>query len=240
MSAKKYTRILLKLSGESLGGGDSGVTATAVKKLARELTAVNKAGVALAIVIGGGNIWRFRDNQNLKSLPRENSDYLGMLATVFNAVVLAAELKKLKIKVEVFSAVAVPKQLAKKYSPTAAIQVLNQGGIVLLAGGTGRPYVTTDTGAAMRATELRCERVLKATNVKGVYSSDPQKNKKAKLLKELDYAMAIKKQFGVMDTKAFHLLAKAKIPLTVFDFSKKGLLLRAVKGYNVGTIISKT
>jgi uridylate kinase len=242
MPNKKYPRVLLKLSGESLGlttgsNKGEGVSAQTVQKLARELAAVNKKGIALAIVIGGGNLWRFRDNQGLKSLPRESSDYLGMLATVFNATVLAAELNKLKIKTEAFSAVAAPK-IIKKYTPAAASQVLNAGGVVVLAGGTGRPYVTTDTGAAMRAIELKCTRVLKATNVDGVYSADPRKDKKAKLFTQLTYAEILVNKLAVMDEKAFRLMQKAKMPLTVFNFNKKGLLLRAARGYNVGTIIS--
>ena len=230
-----YSRILLKLSGESLG--KDGVDGKSLMQVAKEIVAVNKKGIAIAIVIGGGNIWRFRDNKNLTTLPRVHSDYLGMLATVMNGTVLAAALKKLGVKAKAFSAVKAP-DIVEKYSPVAAKKILAKGGVAVLAGGTGKPFVTTDTAAAMRAIETKCDRILKATNVDGVYSADPRKSKSAKLLKELDYKTAIKKQFGVMDVKAFALLAKAKIPLTVFNFGKKGLLLKAAQGQNVGTIIS--
>lgn len=231
----KFPRILLKLSGESLG--KDGVDGKALNKVAREIAAVNKKGIAIAIVIGGGNIWRFRDKKDLTALPRIHSDYLGMLATVFNGVTLSATLNKLGVKSIAFSAVQAP-DIVKKYSPSLAQKVLAKGGIAILTGGTGKPFVTTDTAAAMRAIETKCDRVLKATNVDGVYSADPRKSKSAKLFKELDYKTAIKKQFGVMDIKAFRLLAKHKIPLTIFNFSKKGLLAKAAEGDNVGTVIN--
>lgn len=235
MKTKTYPRILLKLSGESLGSG--GVDYKKLQRVAQQIAAVNRKGIAIAIVIGGGNVWRFRDNQKLTSLPRVNSDYLGMLATVFNGVTLTAALRDLKINAEVFSAVKAPSEIVKPYSIVNARKVLAQGGVVVLSGGTGKPFVTTDTAAAMRAVEMRCSRILKATNVDGVYDADPRKNKKAKLLKELTYKETIAKQYGVMDLKAFEILEKKKIPLSVFNFGKAGLLLKAASGESVGTLI---
>jgi uridylate kinase len=229
------SRILLKLSGESLG--KSGISGDITKKLAKEIAAINKAGIAIAIVIGGGNIWRFRDNAQKKFLPRVQSDFLGMLATIFNGVALAAALRELKIKTEVFTALRTPTELAQTYSITAARKILANKGVVILTGGTGKPFVTTDSAAAMRAVELKCNRVLKATNVRGVYSADPRKNKKAKFLSQLSFSQALIKKIGVMDSKAFQILKQNKMPLIIFNFSKKGLLARAASGENVGTEI---
>jgi len=234
---KSQKKVLFKLSGESLSLSGSGVEAKAVKHIAQQLKKVNSRGVALAIVVGGGNIWRFRDNQSLKNLARVQSDYLGMTATVFNAVALTAELVAAGVDAAAFSASVCPKELAKPYSPAAAKRILNRGGVVVLAGGTGKPFVTTDTGAAMRAAELGVTRVLKATNVDGVYDSDPRKNKKVKLLKELTYKEVLEQQLGVMDEKAFKLLKKAGIETCVFNFEKAGLFARAAAGEHVGTII---
>lgn len=235
MKTKTYPRILLKLSGESLGSG--GVDYKKLQRVAQQIAAVNRKGIAVAIVIGGGNVWRFRDNQKLTSLPRVNSDYLGMLATVFNGVVLTAALKDLEINAEVFSAVKSPSEITQPYSIAKARKVMGKGGVVVLSGGTGKPFVTTDTAAAMRAVEMRCERILKATNVDGVYDSDPRKNRKAKLLKQLTYKETIAKKYGVMDLKAFEILEKKKIPLAVFNFGKAGLLLKAASGEDIGTLI---
>ncbi|MFH1375847.1 MAG: UMP kinase, partial [Patescibacteria group bacterium] len=209
-----------------------------LRQVSRQIAAVNKKGVAIAVVIGGGNIWRFRDNKQISSLPRVESDYLGMSATIFNAVTLASALRKLKIRTKVFSAIRAPVELAEPYSASAAKKFLDKGGVAILAGGTGKPFVTTDSAAAMRAGELNCEAVLKATNVNGVYSADPRKSKSAKLLKEIDYATAIRQKLGVMDQKAFRILAKHKIPTFVFNFNRKGLLGRAAAGQNAGTVIN--
>ncbi len=228
-------KILLKLSGESLG--KSSVDLKSLERVVGEIASTSKI-VSLAIVIGGGNIWRWRDNKHLASLPRVESDFLGMVATVFNAVVLAAALRKLKIRVKVFSVVAVPIELAEKYSPVTAHKFLEKGGVIILAGGTGKPFVTTDSGAAMRAAELKCDLVVKATNVDGIFDKDPRKSGNAKLLKEVDYKTAIREKLGVMDLKAFRILAKNRIPTRIFNFKKKGLLKKAVECKNVGSLIS--
>ena len=228
-------KILLKLSGESLGS--NGVDTKVLQRTVREITAAAKLS-SLAIVIGGGNIWRFRDKKNLTSLPRVSSDYLGMLATVFNAVTLAAALKKSNVRTKVFSAVRAPTELAEPYRISTVKKFLAKKGVAVLAGGTGKPFVTTDTAAALRAVDLQCDLVVKATNVDGLYDKDPRKSKNAQLLKELDYKTAIKQRLGVMDLKAFQLLTKQKIPTRIFNFAKTGLLKKAVAGKNVGSLLS--
>lgn len=228
-------KVLLKLSGESLGA--NGIDSNAVARVAKQIAELSKKGIALAIVIGGGNIWRFRDNKNLTALPRVHSDYLGMTATVFNGVILAAALQALGVKAKAFAATRAPLEIIEPYSIAGAKKVLAAGGVAILAGGTGKPFVTTDSAAAMRASELKCDLVLKATTVDGVYTADPRKSKSAKLYEELDYKTAIQKKLGVMDLKAFEILQKNKIPTRVFNFGKKGLLLQAATGKNVGTLI---
>lgn len=231
-----FPTVLFKLSGESLSSGGPGVDGLVVKKLAKQLAAVNKKGIALAIVVGGGNIWRFRDKQHL-TIPRVESDYLGMLATIFNAVALTEALKAAGSVAIALSAVAAPKELIAPYKIPAAKKVLQAGGIVVLAGGTGKPFVTTDSGAAMRASELKASHVLKATTVDGVYDSDPRKNTQAKKFTTLTYKEALAKKLAVMDEKAFQILGRAKIPTIVFNFDTPGLFLRAARGENVGTMI---
>lgn len=237
MPPKKFPRVLLKLSGESLSASGEGVDAAVASALARDIAAVNQKGIALAIVIGGGNIWRFRDNTDCRFLPRERSDYLGMLATVMNGVVLERALIAAGVHAVAFSAVPAP-EIVRPYSIDVANDVLKQGGIVIATGGTSRPYFTTDTAAALRAVELSCQRVLKATNVDGVYDADPRKHKNAKLLKTLSFAETIEKKLGVMDTTAFALLAEHRIPISIFNFEKRALFFRAARGENVGTIVS--
>jgi uridylate kinase len=228
-------KILLKLSGESLG--NSGIDSKSLQRTVGEIASAAKFG-SIAIVIGGGNIWRFRDNKHLTSLPRIESDYLGMSATVFNAVVLSTTLKKLKNRTKVFSAIRAPTELAEPYNISAVKKFLAKKGIAILAGGTGKPFVTTDSGAAIRAMELKCDLVIKATNVDGVFDRDPRKSKSAKFLKKISFEKAVREKFGVMDLEAFQILRKAQIPISIFNFAKKGLLKKAVEGKNVGSLIS--
>lgn len=226
-------KVLLKLSGESLGA--IGVDAKILKRTAREITAAANQG-SLAIVIGGGNIWRFRDKKNL-AIGRVESDFLGMTATVFNAIALKNALTQSGLRVKIFSAVKVADELAEKYSATSARKFLEQKGIAILAGGTGKSGVTTDTAAALRAVELNCELVVKATNVNGVFDRDPRQSKSAKLLKKISFAEILAQNLGVMDRKAFEILAKKNVPIRVFNFAKTGLLKKAVAGENIGSLI---
>lgn len=227
---------MLKLSGESMSAsGAGGIVGKSVTAVARSLATVNKSGTAFAVVVGGGNIWRYRDHQDIAVLSREQSDYLGMLATVYNAVALTHALRDAGVQAMAYSAVAVPSKLAKPYTALAARRHLARGGVVVLAGGTGKPYVTTDTGAALRAKELGCTAVVKATNVDGVYEADPRKIPSAKLLKSLTCTEALTSGVRVFDAKGFQLLRRAGISLRVFNFNKKNLLTKALQGYNVGT-----
>lgn len=223
-------KVLLKISGEAFA------SEAELKRTAREIAATAKIA-SLAIVVGGGNIWRFRDKKDLR-IDRVESDFLGMTATTFNAVTLSAVLKKLKIRTKVFSAIRTPTELAEPYSISAAKKFLSKKGAAILAGGTGKPFVTTDSGAAIRAVELKCDLVVKATNVDGVFDHDPRKSKSAKLLKKISFKKAVQEKFGVMDLAAFKILGKADIPISVFNFAKKGLLKKAVEGKNMGSLIS--
>lgn len=227
-------KILLKLSGESLGA--NGVDAKILARTVREISAAAKIA-SLAIVVGGGNIWRFRDKKNLK-IGRVESDFLGMTATVFNAVVLKNALAATGARAKVFSAVRTANELAEKYSANATRKFLARKGVAILAGGTGRSGVTTDTAAALRAAELNCELVVKATNVDGIFDRDPRKSRSAKLLSEINFAEVLRKKLGVMDHEAFEVLAKKKIPIRVFNFAKTGLLRKAVAGENVGSLVN--
>ncbi|MCF7846117.1 MAG: hypothetical protein K9L85_02670 [Candidatus Peribacteraceae bacterium] len=226
-------KVLVKLSGESLGG--SGVDTKILRRTVREISAAAKFG-SLAIVIGGGNIWRFRDKKNLK-IDRVESDFLGMTATIFNAVTLKNALAQIGLRVKVFSSIRVPEELGEKYSAAAARKFLARKGVAILAGGTGKPFVTTDTAAALRAAELKCDLVVKATNVDGIFDRDPRKSRAAKLLKQVSFAEVLKQNLGVMDRKAFEVLAKKSTPIRVFNFAKTGLLKKAVAGENVGSLV---
>jgi uridylate kinase len=215
--------------------GEGGVSTRSILSVARALARVNAKGTAFAVVVGGGNIWRYRDHSDLTVLSREQSDYLGMLATVYNAVALTHALRDIGVDAVAYSAVAAPRQLVRPYSAAAARRHLARGGVVVLAGGTGRPYVTTDTGAALRAAELGCTRVVKATGVDGVYTADPRHDPTARLLKTLTCTEALAAGVRVFDATGFQRLRKTGITLQVFNFNKKNLLTRALEGYNVGT-----
>lgn len=229
-------RILLKLSGESLG--QAGIDAAATAAVAAQLATVASTGVQLAVVIGGGNIWRFRDNATAGSfLPRSQSDFLGMLATVMNGVALAAAVRAAGVAATAFAAVPAP-EIAEPYSIAAAEKVLQTGGVAVLTGGTGRPFFTTDTAAALRAVELGCTRILKATTVDGVYDRDPRADPAAVKYDRLTFAEALAQKLGVLDATAFALLAEHAIPLTVFNFEVPGGLTRAAAGEAVGTLVT--
>ena len=232
---KKYKRVLLKLSGEILSGSKGyGIESSGLKVLTDEIKkAVNKNKVELALVVGGGNIWRGEG----KSMDRVSADHIGMLATIMNAIALESSLKAVGIDAVVQSAINVSK-LAKSYVTSDAIKYLKQGKIVIFAAGTGNPYFTTDTTAALRASEIKADIFLKATQVDGVYDSDPKKNSKAKKFSEISYSEAIKRNLKVMDTSAFSLCMENALPIMVFDFYKTGNLSKALSGMKIGTIVS--
>jgi len=230
----QYKRIMLKLSGEALAGtSDFGLEKDALHRIAEEIVMAKKEGVSIAVTVGGGNIWRFRD-QKESGIERTASDAMGMLATIMNAVGLQAAIEDLGAESRVCSAIDVP-QLAEPYLKRRAIRHIEKDRIVICAGGTGNPYFTTDSAAALRALELNCDVILKATNVDGVYDKDPKKFKDAKKYDTLTLQEAIEKGLGVMDQAALSLCREQGIGVVVFDFSVPGNLLRVVKGEKVGT-----
>jgi len=225
---------MLKLSGESLMGAEGyGLDDTALNSIAEEVAKIKGEGVEVAVTIGGGNIWRFRDHKE-SGVERTVSDAMGMLATIMNAVALQASLETKGAESRVCSAIDVP-QLAEPYIRRRALRHLEKGRIVVCAGGTGSPYFTTDSAAALRALELNCDVIIKATNVDGVYDKDPNEHKDAKKYDEVTLQEAIEKNLKVMDQAALSLCRDQKLPIVVFNFSQKGNLLKVVKGESVGT-----
>ena len=229
-------RILLKLSGEALAQeGKRGVDPKALKEIAQEIKAAVKTKCQLAIVIGGGNIWRgVRDGGGV--IDRVNSDSMGMMATIINALALQSALEDAGIPTRVLTSINVY-QLAEPFIRRKAVRHLEKGRVVIFAGGTGNPFFTTDSAAALRASEIKADLVLKATQVDGVYDSDPRKNPKAKLIKQISYEDAIKKGLQFMDTAALALCLENKFPLCVFNLHKKGNIKLAVSGKKIGTTI---
>ncbi len=231
-----YKRVILKLSGESIGAtpGNVGISEEALEQVAQEIKdAVLKTKVQLGIVIGAGNILR---GKNINFIERTTADYMGMLATIINALALQYKLESIGIPTRVMSAIEVPR-VAEPYIRRRAIRHLEKGRVVIFAAGTGNPYFTTDTTAALRAIEINAEVLLKATQVDGVYSDDPKKNPSAKKFKRLTFIDAINKGLKIMDTTAFSLCMDNDLPVRVFSLYKKGNLLRALKGEDVGTLI---
>jgi uridylate kinase len=236
-SALKYKRVLLKLSGEVLAGsGTSGIDFKHLNNLAKEVKAAKQMGVQIAMVIGGGNFWRFRDFQH-SNIERTNSDYMGMMATVMNSIAFASALQGLGVGAEVFSALPVS-TVVNTYEIRKARASLQQGNVVICAGGTGNPFFTTDTAASLRAAELNCDLLMKATNVDFVYDSDPKKNKKAKAFTKLSYMEVLERQLRVMDLSSVALCSDSKLPISVFNLNKSGNIAKVIKGKTVGTIIS--
>ena len=229
-------RILLKLSGEALTQtGERGVDPKALKDIAQEIKSAVKTKCQLAIVIGGGNIWRgVRDGGGI--INRVNSDNMGMMATIIKALALQSALEDAGVPTRVLTSINVY-QLAEPFIRRKAIRHLEKGRVVIFAGGTGNPFFTTDSAAALRASEIKADLVLKATQVDGVYDSDPKKNPKAKLIKKITYEDAIKKGLKFMDTAALALCLENKFPLCVFNLHKKGNIKLAVSGKKIGTTI---
>ncbi|WP_428066110.1 UMP kinase [Candidatus Proelusimicrobium volucris] len=229
-------RILLKLSGEALAQqGERGIDPKALKDIAQEIKSALKTKCQLAIVIGGGNIWRgVRDGGGI--INRVNSDNMGMMATIINSLALQSALEDAGVPTRVLTSINVY-QLAEPFIRRKAIRHLEKGRVVIFAGGTGNPFFTTDSAAALRASEIKADLVLKATQVDGVYDSDPKKNPKAKLIKEITYEDAIKKGLKFMDTAALALCLENKFPLCVFNLHKKGNIKLAVSGKKIGTTI---
>jgi uridylate kinase len=232
----KYKKILLKLSGEALAGDKGfGIDADVVQKTAREIKEIVTLGIKLGIVIGGGNIFR-GVAASARGMDRIQADYLGMLATLFNAVAIKEALKNQKISAQVLSALPV-QALTEVYVPQAAKTLMEKGTVLLLAAGTGNPFFTTDTAAALRASELGAEVILKATQVNGVYDENPKLNPEAKIYKEISYSRFLQSHLQVMDATAVSLARENDIPIVVFNGLIKGNLKKIILGSRIGTLI---
>ncbi|MCI5483030.1 MAG: UMP kinase [Candidatus Cryptobacteroides sp.] len=229
-------RVLLKLSGESLGGNEGrGVDAASLKAYAAEIAAAVRAGHQIAIVNGGGNIFRGLQGMG-KGFDRVMGDRMGMLATVINSLGLCSALRSEGIEAEVFTATPM-EPVARYYRKEDAVKVLDRGGVALIAGGTGNPYFTTDSGAALRALELGVDALLKATRVDGVYTADPEKDPNAVKYQDLTFSKALADHLKVMDATAFALCEQGNVPLIVFNVEQRGNLARVLSGENIGTTV---
>jgi uridylate kinase len=234
----KYSRILLKLSGEALGGqAGLNICPQAVRSMAEQIREVRDLGVQVVVVVGGGNIFRGLSGSE-RGIERATGDYMGMLATIINALALQDSLEKIGVATRVQSTISMA-QVAEAFIRRRAVRHLEKGRVVIFGGGTGNPYFSTDTAAALRANEIGAEVVLKATKVDGIYDSDPRKNPKAKRYSQIRYAEALQKQLKVMDSTAFSLCMDNKMPIIVFDFFRPHNLKRVVMGERVGTIVTQ-
>ena len=233
----RYQRILIKLSGEALGGETGiGINPDAVQSMALQIQEVRDLGVQVVIVIGGGNIFRGLTGSE-RGIERATGDYMGMLATVINSLALQDALEKLGVATRVQTAITMH-QVAEPFIRRRAERHLEKGRVVIFGAGTGNPYFSTDTAAALRANEIGAEVILKATKVDGIYDSDPKKNPKAKRYSQISYLEALQKQLKVMDSTAFSMCMDNKMPIIVFDFFKEHNLRRVVLGEKIGTLVT--
>ncbi|MEI6075588.1 MAG: UMP kinase [Verrucomicrobiota bacterium] len=233
----RFSRILLKLSGEALGGeAGIGINAAAVQSMAEQICEVRELGVQVVVVVGGGNIFRGLAGSK-RGVERATGDYMGMLATVINALALQDALEKLGAPTRVQSAIAMS-QIAESFIRRRAVRHLEKNRVVIFGGGTGNPYFSTDTAAALRANEIGAEVILKATKVDGIYDSDPKKNPSAKRFAQISYIDALQKRLQVMDSTAFSLCMDNQMPIIVFDFFRPHNLRRVVLGEKVGTLVT--
>ena len=231
-----YKRALLKLSGEALAGGkDFGLDFSVIERLTDEVKAVRELGVDLGIVMGGGNIIR-GTHASKQGMDRVSADYMGMLATVINALAIQDILEKKGVQTRVMTAIRM-EALAEPYIRRRAVRHLEKGRVVLFAGGTGNPYFSTDTAAVLRALEIEAQVLLKATGVDGVYTADPKKDKSAKFLTEVSYQDAIVRGLAVMDANAFALCKDNSLPIQVYNHNQPGAIVRILQGERIGTIV---
>ena len=237
MAKPKYKRIVLKISGEALQGKRGhGIDPDVMLSIARQIKEIKGLGIEVAIVIGGGNIFRGLEAATGKGMDRSIADYMGMLATVFNGLALQDALERIGVFTRVQTAIEM-RALAEPYIRRRAIRHLEKKRVVIFVCGTGNPYFTTDTTAALRATEIQADVVLKATKVDGVYTKDPMKSKNAKKYKKLKYIDVLKKSLKVMDATAVSLCMDNNLPIIVFDINKKGNMKKVVMGGDVGTLV---
>ncbi len=234
----QYKRVILKLSGEALAGDKGyGIEHSVITSIARQVVEVTRQGVEIAIVVGGGNIWRGVSG-SAKGMDRATADYMGMLATVINSLAMQDALENEGMVTRVMSAIEM-KEVAEPYIRRRAIRHLEKGRVVIFAAGTGNPYFSTDTTAALRSAEIEAEVILMAKKVDGVYDSDPVKNPEAVKFSRLDYIDVIKRGLGVMDSTAASLCMDNNIPIIVFDLTQEGNILKAVLGEDIGTYVGR-
>ncbi|TAM59473.1 UMP kinase [bacterium] len=238
MSGPKYHRVLLKLSGEALAGNGLNIDPSITSSISRQVAQVRDDGVAVAIVVGGGNIWRGKEAEAHDGMERATADYMGMLATVINALAMQDALERLGVPTRVQSAIEMH-QIAEPYIRRRAVRHLEKGRVVIFAGGTGNPYFTTDTTAALRAVEVGAEAIFKATRVDGVYTADPETHPDATRIRTLDYLEVLQKGLTVMDNTALTLCMDNALPIIVFDLRQEGNIRRVVWGEEIGTFVGR-
>ena len=232
----KYNRVLLKLSGESLMGAQSyGIDPAMLKQYADDIKAVVQRGCQVAIVIGGGNIFRGLTGA-AGGMDRVQGDYMGMMATLINSMALQAELEKQGLRTELLGGLAI-EPICKAMSRRRAVEAMQDGRVVIIGGGTGNPFFTTDTASTLRAVEIEADVILKGTRVDGVYTADPEKDPTATKYQHLTYGEAIEKKLKIMDLTAFALAEDNHLPIYVFDMNRPGNLLRVVQGEEIGTLV---
>jgi len=238
-SQSKFRRIQLKLSGEGLAGpGGSGIGDEALQRVAGEVKSVHELGVQIAVTIGGGNILRGGTFASQSRIPEATAHYMGMLATVMNALALQEMLESMGVNTRVMSSITIA-SVAEPFVRRRCLRHLEKGRVVILAAGTGRPFVTTDTAAALSAAEIGADALFKATQVDGVYSADPKKNPEAEFYPTLSYDRVINERLKVMDLSAVDMCQRNNIPIVVFNLHKPGNMKRIVLGEPVGTVIGK-
>ncbi|WP_346354597.1 UMP kinase [Azotosporobacter soli] len=239
MSTSKYKRVVLKLSGEALAGSQGyGIDPVVVDAIAREIKELRATGIEVAVVVGGGNIWRGLSG-SAKGMDRATADYMGMLATVMNALAMQDALEHCDVDSRVQTAIEM-RQVAEPYIRRKAIRHMEKGRVVVFAAGTGNPYFSTDTTAALRAAEIEADVILMAKkNVDGVYDSDPRQNPNAKKFDELAYIEVLQRGLGVMDSTATSLCMDNKIPIIVFNMDVPGNILKAALGHEIGTVVGR-
>ncbi len=231
-----YKRILLKLSGEALAGNQgTGINTTVIQQIAQDIKVAHQTGVEIGLVIGGGNIFR-GIAASAQGMDRASSDYMGMLATCINSLALQDALEKADVPTRVQSAIEM-NEIAEPYIRRRAVRHLEKGRIVIFAAGTGNPYFTTDTAAALRAMEINAEILMKATKVDGIYDKDPTKHSDAKKYDKISYIDVLKQGLQVMDSTAISLCMDNKLPIMTFDLAKPGNILKAVQGDSIGTVV---
>ena len=232
----KYKRVLLKLSGESIGGKEGkGIDESMLSQYSKDIFEIVSAGVEVAVVIGGGNIFRGLSGVG-KGFDRVKGDQMGMLATIINSIGLSMDIKSTGVDAEVFTSTPA-EPYARYYERDKAVKFMQGGGVAIIAGGTGNPFFTTDSASALRASEIGADALLKGTRVDGVYTADPEKDPKAVKYTTLSYDKAISDNLRIMDQTAFSLCKENNIPIVVFDMNISGNLLRLVKGEQIGTVV---